>query len=44
VNFPDDYVNQVILGDCLEVMRGIPDNSIEALIHWAENERWKEGA
>lgn len=32
MNFPDDYVNQVILGDCLEVMKGIPDNSIAAIV------------
>jgi len=32
VRYPDDYVNQVIQGDCLEVMRGMPDNSVTALV------------
>jgi DNA modification methylase len=30
--FPDNYINQIIHGDCLEVMKGIPDNSIDSII------------
>ncbi len=32
MTFPDDYVNQIICGDCLEVMRGMPDNSISLVL------------
>ena len=31
MNFPDDYINQVVRGDCLEVMREMPDNSIDMI-------------
>jgi DNA modification methylase len=27
--YPDDFINKVICGDCLEVMKEIPDNSID---------------
>ena len=27
--YPNDFINKIILGDCLEVMRDIPDNSID---------------
>ena len=27
MKYPDDFINKVICGDCLEVMKGIPDNS-----------------
>ena len=30
--WPTDYLNRVICGDCLEVMRGIPDKSVDAVI------------
>lgn len=29
VNWPDDYINRVICGDCLEVMKGIPDGAVD---------------
>ena len=32
MNWPDDYINQVIQGDCLEVMKGIPDKSIDLVV------------
>lgn len=32
MNYPDDYINRIICGDCLEVMREMPDNSITAII------------
>lgn len=27
--YPDDYINKVVCGDCLDVMKDIPDNSID---------------
>jgi len=32
VIYPDDYVNRVIQGDCLEVMRGMPDGSVDLVV------------
>lgn len=31
-SFPDDFNNQIIQGDCLDVMKDIPDSSIDAVI------------
>ena len=30
--WPNDYINKIIHGDCLEIMRNIPDESIDAII------------
>lgn len=30
--YPDDFINKVILGDCMEVMKKIPDESIDLII------------
>jgi len=30
--YPDDFINKVIQGDCLEVMKDIPDNSIDITV------------
>lgn len=30
--WPDDYINKVIQGDCLEVIKGIPDKSIGLIV------------
>lgn len=30
--WPDDYINKIIQGDCLELMKGIPENSVDAVI------------
>ena len=30
--YPEDYINRIIQGDCLEVMKGIPDNSIDLIV------------
>ena len=30
--YPDDFINKIICGDCLEVMKDIPDNSIDAVV------------
>jgi len=32
MKFPDDFINQIILGDCLEVVKDIPDNSIDLVL------------
>ena len=32
VKYPDDYINKVICGDCLEIMKGIPDGSVDLVI------------
>lgn len=32
MNYPDDYINKIIQGDCLEVMKGIPDNSVDLVL------------
>lgn len=32
MNYPDDFINKIIQGDCLEVMKHIPDNSIDLVI------------
>lgn len=32
MTWPDDYINKVICGDCLEIMKGIPDNSVDLVV------------
>jgi len=32
MNYPDDFINKIICGDCIEVMKGMPDNSIDTII------------
>ena len=32
MKYPDDYINKIICGDCLEVMKGIPDDSVDLVI------------
>ena len=32
MNYPEDFVNKIIHGDCLDVMKDIPDNSIDLVI------------
>ena len=32
MNWPTDYLNKVICGDCLEVMKGIPDKSVDLVL------------
>jgi len=29
---PDEFINKVIQGDCLEVMQSIPDNSVDMIL------------
>ncbi len=30
--YPDDYINKIICGDCLEVMKGIPGGSVDLVL------------
>jgi len=32
VKYPDDFINKIICGDCLEVMKNIPDKSIDLVL------------
>ena len=32
MEYPKDYINQIIQGDCLEVMKGIPDKSVDLVL------------
>jgi len=32
MNYPDDFINKIICGDCLEVMKYIPDESVDLVI------------
>jgi site-specific DNA-methyltransferase (adenine-specific) len=32
MKYPEDFINKIIQGDCLEIMKEIPDNSIDTII------------
>jgi site-specific DNA-methyltransferase (adenine-specific) len=32
MRYPEDFINKIICGDCLEVMKKIPDNSIDLVV------------
>ena len=32
MNYPEDFINKVINGDCLEVMKEKPDKSIDMIL------------
>jgi modification methylase len=32
MQFPNDFINKIICGDCLETMKKIPDNSIDLIV------------
>jgi len=32
MTFPTDYINKIICGDCLEVMKGMPDKSVDLVL------------
>ena len=32
MKYPDDFINKIIQGDCLEVMKDIPDNSVDLVV------------
>ena len=31
-NYPDDYINKVLCGNCLELMKNIPDNTVDLTV------------
>lgn len=45
--YPDDYVNKILQGDCLELMKGIPENSVDCCItsppYWGLRDYGVEG-
>lgn len=32
MKYPEDYINKIICGDCLEVMKGIPDKAVDLIL------------
>ncbi|HEY4482193.1 MAG TPA: site-specific DNA-methyltransferase [Candidatus Brocadiaceae bacterium] len=32
MTYPEDYINKIICGDCLEVMKGIPNKSVDLVL------------
>ena len=32
MKYPDDFINKIICGDCLKVMKGIPDKSVDLVL------------
>src|SRR3990167_10933298 len=32
MQYPENFINKVILGDCLDIMKGIPDKSIDMIL------------
>ena len=32
MNWPDDFIDQIICGDCLEIMKWIPDKSVNLVL------------
>ncbi len=32
LKFPEDFINKIICGDCVEVMKQIPDNSVDLVV------------
>ena len=32
MKYPEDYINKIIQGDCLEIMKDMPDESIDCII------------
>lgn len=32
MNWPDDFINKVICGDCLGIMRGMPDRCVDLVV------------
>ncbi len=29
--YPDDFINRIICGDCLEIIKEIPDNNVDSI-------------
>lgn len=32
MTWPDDYINKIICGDCLDVMKGMPDGCVDSIV------------
>jgi len=32
MKYPEDFINRIMCGDCLEVMKGMPDNCVDTII------------
>ena len=32
MNYPDDYVNKIICGDCFEIMKKMPDKCVDLIL------------
>jgi len=32
MKYPDDFVNKILVGDCIEVMKTMPDNCVDAIV------------
>ena len=32
MKYPDDYINKIICGDCINIMKGIPNDSIDLIV------------
>ena len=32
MKYPDDFINKIICGDCLEVMKEMPKNSVDVIV------------
>lgn len=32
MHYPDDFMNQILCGDCLDIMRKIPDGSVDLIV------------
>lgn len=30
--WPDDYINKIICGDCLDILRGMPDKCVDLVL------------
>ena len=47
MNYPKDYINKIINGDCLDVMKDIPDESVDMVMtsppYWALRDYGVEG-
>ncbi len=32
MNYPNDFINKIICGDCLDILKSIPDNSVDSIV------------
>ncbi len=47
MKYPDDILNQIVIGDCVEVMRDIPDNTVHMCVtsppYWGKRDYQSDG-